>query len=186
MAETTSKTNPAEKVARIATETTAAGVAQSKKMVEEGNARAQKLMTDGATQARAAMEQGVAQASKSAEDMMKAAQDAMEFSRGNVEAMTRATQVYMTGFQDLGKQTFAMLQGMADHAVESAKALAAVKSLKEAADVQSAFAKAGMERAMSEGAKLQEATIKLVETSSAPIAARVSVAFEKVSKPLAA
>jgi len=175
-----------EKVARIANEATTAGVAESKKMVEEGSARAQKLMADGATQARAAMEQGVAQATKSAEGMMKAAQEAMEFSRGNLEAMTRATQVYMVGVQDLGKQTFAMLQGLADHAVEGAKALAAVKSLKEATDVQTAFAKAGMERAMSESAKLQEASIKLVESSSAPIAARVSVAFEKASKPLAA
>ncbi len=184
MAET--KTTPTEKVARIATDATVAGAAQAKQMVQDTTVQAQKMMTDGAGQARAAMEQGMAKATKSSEDLMKAAQDAVEFSRGNVEAMTQATQTYMAGVQDLSKQTFAMVQGLAEHAMEGAKALAAVKSLKEAADVQSAFAKAGLERAMSETAKLQEATVKLVETAAAPITARATLAFEKVSKPIAA
>lgn len=184
MAET--KTTPTEKVARIATEATAANAAQAKKIVEDSTVQAQKMFTDSAAQARVAMEQGVAQATKSSEEMMKAAQDAMAFSRGNLDAVTQATQTYFAGVQDLSKQAMALVQGMTDHAMEGAKALAAVKSLKEAADVQAAFAKAGYEKAMSESAKLQEATLKLVETAAAPITARMTVAMEKVTKPIAA
>jgi hypothetical protein len=88
--------------------------------------------------------------------------------------------------QDIGKQVFAVTQALTDHAMESAKAMAAVKSLKEAADIQAAFAKASMERSMSEAAKLQEATFKLAETAYAPITARMTLAAEKFGKPLAA
>jgi len=61
-----------------------------------------------------------------------------------------------------------------------------VKSLKEAADIQAAFAKASLERSMSEAAKLHEATFKLAETAYAPITARMTLAAEKFAKPLAA
>jgi hypothetical protein len=64
--------------------------------------------------------------------------------------------------------------------------MAAVKSLKEAADIQAAFAKASMERSMSEAAKLQEASFKLAEQAYAPLTARMSLAVEKFGKPLAA
>lgn len=153
----------------------AAGAAQAKKFVE-----------DGATQARVAMEKGMEQATKTAEGFFKAAEEAAEFGRGNIEAMTKAAQTLTAGFQDLGKQYFAVSQALTDHALESAKALAAVKSLKEAADIQAAFAKASFERAMSETAKLQEATYRLAEQAGAPLAARMTLAVEKFGKPLAA
>ncbi len=107
-------------------------------------------------------------------------------SRGNIEAMTKSAQLFAVGFQDMGKQVFAVTQALTDHALESAKALAAVKSLKEAADIQASFAKASMERSMSEAAKLQEAAFRLTEQASAPLTARMTLAVEKFGKPLAA
>ena len=92
----------------------------------------------------------------------------------------------LVGVQDLGRQSFALMQGLTDHALEGAKALAGVKSLKEAADIQAAFAKASMERSMTEAAKLQEASMKLAEQAYAPITARMTLAAEKFGKPLAA
>lgn len=149
-------------------------------------AQAKKIVEDGAAQARVAMEKGMEQMTKQAEGFFKAAEEAAEFSRGNLEAMTKSAQLMTVGMQDLGKQVFAVTQALTDHALESAKALAAVKSLKEAADIQAAFAKASMERSMSEAAKLQEATFRLAEQASAPITARVTLAVEKFGKPIAA
>jgi hypothetical protein len=149
-------------------------------------AQAKKFVEDGAAQARVTMEKGMEQVTKQAETFFKAAEEAAEFGRGNVEAMTKAAQLFAVGFQDIGKQVFAVSQALTDHALESAKALAAVKSLKEAADIQAAFAKASMERSMSEAAKLQEATFKLAENAYAPITARMTLAVEKFGKPLAA
>jgi phasin family protein len=149
-------------------------------------APAKKIVEGGAIQARATMEKGMEQMTKTAEGFFKAAEEAAEFGRGNLEAMTKSAQLFAVGFQDIGKQVFAVTQALTDHALESAKALAAVKSLKEAADIQAAFAKASMERSMSEAAKLQEATYKLAETAYAPLTARMTLAVEKFGKPLAA
>jgi hypothetical protein len=149
-------------------------------------AQAKKMVEDGAVQARVAMEKGMEQVTKQAETFFKAAEEAAEFGRGNIEAMTKSAQLFAVGFQDMGKQVFAVTQALTDHALESAKALAAVKSLKEAADIQAAFAKASMERSMSEASKLQEASFRLAEQASAPITARMTLAAEKLAKPLAA
>jgi phasin family protein len=154
--------------------------------VETGTAQAKKFVEDSAEKARVTMEKNMEQVTKSAEGFFKAAEEAAEFGRGNMEAMTKSAQLFAVGFQDIGKQVFAVTQALTDHALESAKALAAVKSLKEAADIQAAFAKASLERSMSEAAKLQEAAFRLTETASAPLTARMTLAAEKFGKPLAA
>lgn len=149
-------------------------------------AQAKKLVENGAAEARVAMEKSMEQVTKQAETFFKAAEEAAEFGRGNLEAVTKSAQLMAVGFQDLGKQVFAVTQALTDHAMESAKALAAVKSLKEAADIQAAFAKASMERSMSEATKLQEATLRMAEQAYAPLTARMTLAAEKFGKPLAA
>lgn len=160
--------------------------ADVKKIAAEGAAQAQKIVTEGAAQARVAMEKGMEQMTKGAEGFMKAAEEAAEFGRGNVEALTKAAQTWAVGTQDLARQVMALAQGLTDHTLEGAKALAAVKSLNEAAEIQAKFAKAAVEKAVAESAKMQEAVFKLAEQAVAPISARVTVAMEKMAKPLAA
>ncbi|MBU8538589.1 phasin family protein [Falsiroseomonas tokyonensis] len=164
----------------------AAAATQAATAATETPAAAKAAMDEGAAKARMTMEQGMQQMTKTTEGFYKAAEEAAEFGRGNLEAMTKATQMLTAGMQDLGKQYVAMSQAITEHAMESAKALSGVKSLKEAADIQAAFAKASLERTMSETAKLQEAAFRLAEQAGAPLAARMTLAVEKFSKPLAA
>lgn len=128
------------------------------------------------------MEITMTQANKATETMMKAAEEAAEFGRGNVEAFTKATQIYVAGVQDLGRQTFAMMQGLTDQAIEGAKALGSVKSLHEVAQVQSSLARAAMERSVAETAKLGEQALKLTEQAFAPLNARFTLATEKFAR----
>ena len=137
-------------------------------------------------QVRTTMEKTMDQATKTVESFTKAAEDAAAFGRGNIEAFTQSAQVYMAGVQDLGKQALALVQGLTEHSIEGAKALGQVKSLKEAADIQTTYARAAVEKSLAEGAKLQEQAVKLVEAAVAPLAARVTVAVEKFGKPIAA
>ncbi len=146
----------------------------------------QKAIEDGTVQARVAVEKGMEQANKTAADLMKAAGEATEFGRGNLEAVTKASQLYMTGMQDLSRQTMALFQALSDHTLEGVKTLSGMKSLKEAAEFQASFTKTTFERAMNDGVKLQEAAFKLAESSFAPIGARMTLAMEKVAKPIAA
>ena len=168
-----------QKVARIATEAAVASTGQAQKVMEEGTFQAKKVMEDATSQVRAAMEKGVAQATKAAEE-------AAEFNKGNIEAVTKVTQIYVAGMQDLGKQAMSLFQAYSEQAVENAKALATVKSVKEAADLQVSFSKTAVEKSMADAAKMQEATFKFAEQLAAPLAARMTLAFEKATKPIAA
>lgn len=164
--------------------------AEVRKLVTEatqnGAAQARKLIDDSAAQARITMEKSMEQASKATDTLFKAAEEAAEFGRGNVEAVAKATQAYVAGLQDLSRQTLALFQGLTDQAMENAKALAGVKSLKEAADLHAAFSRTAMEKTFAESAKLQDAAVKLAEQAIAPLSARVTVAVEKMTRPLAA
>jgi phasin family protein len=167
-----------------------AKLADVKKLVNEaaatGAAKTQKVVQDSAAPAHATMEKSMEQATKATEGMMKAAEQAAEFGRGNAEAMAKAAQVYMAGVQDLSKQTLAMMQGLSEHAIASARALSTVKSLKEATEIQTSYARTAMEKTLSETTKLQEASLKLTEATFAPLTARMQIAVETMSKPIAA
>jgi phasin family protein len=122
------------------------------------------------------------QMTKMTDGMQKSTEDAVEFGRGNFEAFTKATQAYVTGLQDLSRQAFAVAQGFGEQAVENAKALSSVKSLKEASELQAGFARSAIEKSVAETTKLNEAAFKLAEQASAPIAARWTLAVEKFTK----
>jgi phasin family protein len=79
-----------------------------------------------------------------------------------------------------------MFQAYSEQAIEAAKTLSSLKSLKEAADFQTSFAKTAFERAVADATKLHEASVKLAESAIEPISARMTLAVEKLTRPLAA
>jgi len=114
--------------------------------------------------------------------VIKGAEEFVAFGQANVEAFMKSSQILATGLQDLGKHVAATAQAQYDEAVANAKALTSVKSVKEAFDLQTSLTKAGFEKALAETGKLTDASVKLAEQVSAPIAARVTVAVEKFGK----
>jgi len=153
-------------------------------------AQAQKMLQDGTVKARAAMETGMAQVTQHTKDaatkMARAAEEAAEFGRGNVEALTRAVQLYFTGVQEIGRQMVANVKGLSEHAMEGAKALSAAKSVKEMTDLQASLARTAFEKSLADANTLREQMTKLTEEALAPLTARVTVATEKLTRPIAA
>ena len=162
-------------VKRLAGETAQASAAYGRMLVDESGART-----------RATTEKGMDQINRTAETLFKAAEEAAAFGRGNVEAVAKSAQAYVSGVQDLSRQAAAMVQGLAEQAMEGAKALSNVRSLKEAAEIQAGLARTAFERAISDSTRLQETALKVVEQSFAPLSARMTLAVEKMSRPLAA
>lgn len=117
--------------------------------------------------------------SQKLESVMKTAEDFVSFGQGNVEAFMKAGQIWAAGVQDLSKQFAATAQAQMDQTVATFKALAGVKSVKEAVDLQTELARTSMEKVMAETGKLTDASLKLTEQTFAPITARVTVAMEK-------
>jgi phasin family protein len=113
---------------------------------------------------------------------MKTAEELVAFSQGNVEAVVKSSQIWASGMQDLSKQFAASAQASLDETLSTFKALTSVRSLKDAVDLQAAFARATLEKTLAESGKLTDASFKLTEQALAPITARVTLAGEKFAK----
>lgn len=116
------------------------------------------------------------------EKAMKTAEDLVSFGQGNLEAMVKSGQIWAAGVQDLSKQVAASAQAQVDQTMATLKALASVKSLKEALELQSTLARASVEKAVAETGKLTDASFKLAEQTLAPLTARVSLAAERFGR----
>lgn len=178
MANTTETAGDAAKVAEVAKLT--GETAQAKA------AYASMLMDERALGAHAKTEKGMDQMNRAADTMFKATEEVAAFSRGNAEALAKSVQVYVAGVQDLSRQTMSMVQGLTDQTLESAKALSGARSLKEATEIQAGLARTAFERTVGDATKLQETALKVAEQSFAPLSARMTLAVEKMSRPIAA
>jgi phasin family protein len=114
--------------------------------------------------------------------MMKSTEDFVAFSQANLEAFMKSGQIWSAGVQELTKQMATSAKASFEESVSTFKAISTAKSVKEAMDLQSTFAKAALEKAMAESNKLTDASIKLTEQTLAPITARVTVAVETFGK----
>jgi phasin family protein len=160
------------------TETEAPKIVESAKPVEatvtnikEGIAKA----TAGFEATQVKMKEGVEKAMKTAEELVA-------FNQGNIEALVKASQIWASGIQDLSKSLAAAAQASLDESMAAMKALTSAKSLKDAFELQSSFARAALEKSLAESGKLTDASFKLTEQALAPITARVTVAVEKFAK----
>ncbi|MBV9538555.1 MAG: phasin family protein [Acidisphaera sp.] len=112
----------------------------------------------------------------------KTTEEFVSFGQGNMEAFLRAGQIWATGVQDLGKQVVATAQAQFDETVTAFKALAGVKSIKEAMDLQSSLTRSNLDKAVSEAGKMTDASLRIAEQAMAPLTARVTLAFEKFGR----
>ena len=115
--------------------------------------------------------------------MMKSTEEFVAFGQANMEAFMKSGQIWAAGIQNLTKQMAATAKISFDESVSTFKAISTAKSVKEAFDLQSGFARTAFEKAMSESNKLTDASIRLTEQTLAPITARVTSTVETMGKP---
>lgn len=165
------KNKPMTEITEVANKNFEQTVASLKVGAEQVGAHA----TAGVEQSQAKIKEGMEKAMKTAEEMMA-------FGQGNIEALTRSGQIWTAGMQDLSKQVAAKAQASIDETMGMFKAMTSIKSLKDAMELQSSLTKSSFEKAMAEGGRLTEASVKLTEQAMAPITARVTLAVEKFAK----
>ena len=135
----------------------------------------------GAETATAGLEQAQVHMKDGLQRVMKTAEQVTQFSQGNVEAMMKSSQILATGLTDITKTMAATAKASMDETMSIFRAMTSVKSLKEAFELQSSFARTSMEKAVSESGRLTEQSMKLAEQAFAPISARVNAAVETFS-----
>ena len=167
------------KVAESVTAASEAAAANASKGIDQTVA----TLKDGMAQAAAGFEKTQAKVKEGLEKAMRTAEDMVQFNQGNFEAFVQSGQIWATGVQDISRQVAASAQASFEEGVSNFRALASVKSLKEAIDLQSSLARSSVEKAVAESSRFTDASVKLVEQALAPLTARVTLAVEKFAKP---
>ncbi|MBS0638742.1 MAG: phasin family protein [Acetobacteraceae bacterium] len=139
-------------------------------------------LKDGMAKATAGFEATQTTMKEGMQKAMKTAEEMVAFGQGNLEAMMKSSQIWMTGVQDISKQMAASAQAAFDETFSTFKSLTGVKSVKDAFDIQSSFARSTIEKTVAESGKLTETSFKLTEQALAPLTARVTLAVEKFAK----
>jgi phasin family protein len=157
--------------AKEAADISAKGFDKTLMAMKEGMEKASK----GLETSQMKMKEGVEKAMKTAEEMIS-------FSQGNIEAMMKSSQIYAAGFQNISKHFAASQKAAVEESVAFTKSLMGVKSVKEAVDLQSGFARSSIEKLVSETSKVTDASVKLAEEALAPLTARMSIAVQTFGK----
>lgn len=176
----TAKTKSADLVQTAATE----AMTETKAQVTAGFEKSLSTMKDGMENAAKGFEAQQTKMKESMAKAMKTTEDMVAFSKGNMEAFMKASQIFTAGLQGLSKHIASSTQASVDEAVAMTKAIAGVKSVKEAVDLQSGFTRSMMEKAMADTSKLTDASMKLTEQAIAPLTARMTLAVETFGSAL--
>jgi phasin family protein len=139
-------------------------------------------LKDGVAKATAGFETTQIKMKEGMQKAMKTAEELVAFSQGNVEALMKSGQIWATGMQDLSKHIATAARASLEEGMSTFKALTTVKSLKDAFDLQTAFARSAVEKTITESGKITDASFKLTEQALAPLTARVTLAVEKFAK----
>ena len=158
-----------------------AAIGEDKKIEATSHEQTVEGIKQGAATAAAGIEQTQAQVKEGMARAMKTAEQMSTFGQGNMEAVMKSSQLLATGFTELSKMMVASARANLDEAMNTVRALGSVKSVKEAVELQTSFARTSIEKAMSESGKLTEHSLKLAEQAMAPITARVNAAVESFS-----
>lgn len=156
----------------------------TKAQVTAGFEKTMSSIKDNMETAAKGFESQQAKVKESMAKAMKTTEDMMAFGQGNFEAFMKAGQIFSTGFQGISKQIASNAQASVEETVEISKALAGVKSVKEAVDLQTGYARSMMEKAVAETGKITDASLKLTEQTIAPLAARVTLAVDRFGSAL--
>jgi phasin family protein len=139
-------------------------------------------LKDGVAQATAGLEQAQATIRTNVEKTMKTTEEMISFGQGNFEAASRASQIFAAGLQDMTQHFAATAKSSMDETMSTFKAVSSAKSIKEALELQSKLMRSLLEKAVSQGSHLTDASMKLSEQTMAPINARLSLAAETFSR----
>jgi phasin family protein len=116
----------------------------------------------------------------------KAIEELVEFSKGNLEAMTASGRVAAKGAEEIAKYSAEYGRATIERANATAKQFAAVKSPTEFFQLQGDVAKQTLDALVAEGSKFTENYLKLLGEIAQPLSNRYAVAAEKVKSTVAA
>jgi phasin family protein len=114
------------------------------------------------------------------EKSLAALNDYNAHSKKNLEAVIASVTAATKGAEVLGAEALAFSKKSVEDQVSAAKALAGAKTVQEAVELQTSFAKAAMEAYMAQFAKASEIVAASMKNSMKPLNERVTALVETV------
>jgi len=108
----------------------------------------------------------------------KVAEELADLARANVEAVVEAGRVATEGARTISQNVVAKQRDTFEQAADAIRSLAEAKSPTEYLQLQSDFARASFDRAVSESSKLTESLVKLAGEAFQPLSNRASANAE--------
>ena len=115
------------------------------------------------------------------EKTAKVFESAAEFSKGNIEAYVQSATVAGEGFRTIGSEISLYSKKSIEESVAATKAIMASKSIQEAIELQSSFAKMAFGACVGQLKLLNELYVATMKDTLAPVQARVD-AFTKIAQ----
>lgn len=140
----------------------------------------------GVEKAVAMGQEQVAAAVKVSNDAYKGYEDMLAFQRSNIEAFVKSNEILSTGVKEINSAIYKLAQANIEETVDLAQKLMGCKSVSEAVELQNSLAKKQYTTTMEQSRKLSDLSVQLAEQATKPIAERVTIAVETLSKPIAA
>ena len=122
---------------------------------------------------------------KGAEMAAKSYDDIISFNQDNFEAIVEFGKATAKGVEELNAEVLAFNKVALEENIAAAKAVMGAKTVQEAVDLQTEWAKAWFDSYMSQATKVGELTAKVAQEAFAPVNDRLTAAVEKVVKPAA-
>lgn len=169
---------PADEAAKQIEQAVAAG----KETIESVVKASTDVASKGYEKAVALTKDQVEAAVKAHNAAFKSYEEAVAFSKENLDAVVKSGSILSKGLQDISKTVIGLTQEAIEENVAATKALFAAKTLKELVDLQSSLAKTSFDKAVAEGTRVSELTVKLIEEAFAPITDRINATVEKLVK----
>ncbi|MFQ5775031.1 MAG: phasin family protein [Kiloniellaceae bacterium] len=105
--------------------------------------------------------------------------------KDTIEAYVNCGSIVARGVESLGKEVMDYAQCSLEANLAAAKNLMAVKTLREAIDLQADYTRESFDTMVAEAAKLTEMSVELANQLVGPIQARVNATTRSLFKPLA-
>lgn len=170
----TTKTMSADTAAKAYEEAISSGKDQVESVV--------KATTDAAVKG---YEQALAAGQRNMDAAVKRYDDFTAFGREAVEAWIAAGNAATKGIEALNAEMMAFGKSQFDDGVAASKGVMSARTLKEAFEMQSEFAKTSFDAMMSESTKIGQMVAKTSQDAAAPINATYQTAFDRFVKPFA-
>jgi len=171
---------------KMTKEAVEAAVNAGKETVETVVKAGAKATSEGVEKAVTLSQEHVAAVVKAGGEIFENYEDVIAFNKDNFEAVVSANTSLVKGIQAFNKEFFAIAQAALEQNAKATQKIFACKSVQEVVTAQNDLVKENYSSVLDKSRKLSDLGVKVAEDSTAPLAARVNVAVEKITKPLAA